>query len=119
MAGGAVLDGTLSPQGTLSGVASPTASLAGKLAGGAFLGGTLSAPAKLQGVVSVQESLAGALTIAGGDIPAYHGETTVTPSQEAQVIPCGGYAMPQNIIVEAIPSNYGLITWDGVTLSVS
>lgn len=113
------ISGRLSAEGNLSGVASTDASLAGTLAGGALLSGRLSPAPKLRGVVSVTETLTGGLSISTGSIPAYHGETTITPSTEEQVISCGGLAMPTDIVVEAIPSNYGLITWDGVTLSVS
>lgn len=113
------ISGRLSANGNLSGVASQDASLAGTLAGGAVLSGRLSPAPKLHGVVSVAESLTGGLSISTGDVPAYHGETTITPSTTEQIVSCGGLVMPADIIVEAIPSNYGLITWDGVTLSVS
>lgn len=113
------VSGRLSADGNLSGVASQDASLAGTLAGGAQLSGRLSPAPKLYGVVSVTESLTGGLSISTGSIPAYHGETTFTPSTTEQIVSCGGLVMSTDIVVEAIPSNYGLITWDGVTLSVS
>lgn len=113
------ISGRLSADGNLSGVASQDASLTGKLEGGVLLSGRLSPAPKLRGVASVTETLTGGLSISTSGIPAYHGETTITPSTEEQVISCGGLAMPTDIIVEAIPSNYGLISWDGVTLSVS
>lgn len=49
----------------------------------------------------------------------YTGETEITPSAEAQVIPTAGLTMLSNITVNPIPSNYGLITWNGSTLTVS
>lgn len=49
----------------------------------------------------------------------YEGAYTVTPGAEAQELQTSGLQMLGNIIVEAIPSNYGLITWDGATLTVS
>lgn len=51
--------------------------------------------------------------------PLYKGDYTVIPGDEPQTIACAGYAMSQNITVEAIPSNYGRIGWNGFTLSVS
>ena len=45
---------------------------------------------------------------------------TATPSREAQVIlPDEGYAALSAVTVDPIPSNYGLITWNGSTLTVS
>lgn len=50
---------------------------------------------------------------------AYSGPTTVTPGPEAQTLNTGGLMVPENITIEPIPNNYGLITWDGSTLTVS
>ena len=55
----------------------------------------------------------------GGDLPAYTGETTVTPTQETQVLETANHSMLENITVNPIPENYGLITWDGSVLTVS
>ena len=49
----------------------------------------------------------------------YHGPYTVTPSPEAQVLETGGLVLTRNLTVNPIPSNYGLITWDGSTITVS
>ena len=49
----------------------------------------------------------------------YDGEYELTPSQEEQTIPIIGKTARQNITLNPIPSNYGLITWDGATLTVS
>lgn len=49
----------------------------------------------------------------------YEGETNVMPSDEQQVLLTKGKMVPDNIVVQAIPSNYGLITWNGSTLTVS
>lgn len=53
-----------------------------------------------------------------GAIP-YSGEYEVTPSQETQVLYTEGKALAENVIVHPIPSNYGLITWNGAVLTVS
>ena len=50
---------------------------------------------------------------------AYEGATEITPTEEAQTIPTDGYMMHTDIVVKPIPSNYGLITWDGTTITVS
>ena len=49
----------------------------------------------------------------------YTGDYSVTPSAEAQVLQTDGLRMTDNITVNPIPNNYGLITWDGSTITVS
>lgn len=49
----------------------------------------------------------------------YTGETDFIPSAEAQTIRTAGLIMDGDIIVEPIPSNYGLITWNGSYIRVS
>lgn len=47
-------------------------------------------------------------------------DKSVTPSAETQIVTYDeGYGGLGTVTVEAIPSNYGLITWDGSTLTVS
>lgn len=53
------------------------------------------------------------------DLPEYTGSVDVVPTGSAQVLSTAGTALATNIIVEPIPSNYGLITWDGQTITVS
>lgn len=49
----------------------------------------------------------------------YHGAYTITPSSEAQVLDTDTLILDGNITINPIPSNYGLITWDGSTITVS
>ena len=49
----------------------------------------------------------------------YLGPYVVTPSQSAQVLNTRDLVCNDNITVEVIPSNYGLITWNGSILTVS
>ena len=51
--------------------------------------------------------------------PPYEGAYTVTPSSETQTLSTAGMKMTGNVTVNPIPSNYGLITWDGSTITVS
>lgn len=53
------------------------------------------------------------------DATPYTGSYEVTPSDQEQVLQTNGLLMDGNVIINPIPSNYGLITWDGNTLSVS
>lgn len=49
----------------------------------------------------------------------YTGDYEVTPTSEEQLLHTNGLRMTGDIIVNPIPSNYGLITWDGSNLTVS
>ena len=49
----------------------------------------------------------------------YEGEYRFTPSSEAQTIPTAGKTLTLDIVVDPIPENYGLITWNGSSLTVS
>lgn len=49
----------------------------------------------------------------------YDGEYTITPTSETQILETKNFRMTDNIVVSAIPQNYGLITWNGSTLTVS
>ena len=53
------------------------------------------------------------------DIPYYEGDYEATPSSDEQYIHTNGLAMSTDFVVHAIPNNYGLITWNGSTLTVS
>lgn len=49
----------------------------------------------------------------------YHGPTTITPSAETQILNTAGLLVTEDLTINPIPSNYGLITWNGSTLTVS
>lgn len=53
------------------------------------------------------------------DLPVYTGETNITPSTTEQVLATAEKVVTRNIVINPIPSNYGLITWNGSTLTVS
>ena len=53
------------------------------------------------------------------EYPDYEGAYEFTPSAEVQTLDSTDKVMHQNIIINPIPSNYGLITWNGATLTVS
>ena len=55
----------------------------------------------------------------GGTIPVYHGPTEFTPTNKKQTVPVAGHRLDKNITINPIPSNYGLITWNGSVLTVS
>lgn len=51
--------------------------------------------------------------------PYYDGPYTVTPSQQTQVLPTELRTTEHDIVIDPIPSNYGLITWNGSVITVS
>lgn len=53
------------------------------------------------------------------DVPTYTGVTEATPSTERQVFNTAGKVVLKNFVVNPIPSNYGLVTWNGSVLTVS
>ena len=55
--------------------------------------------------------------LVGGE--PYEGSYSVAPSTEAQTLQTNGKLLTADIVVDAIPQNYGLITWNGSYLTVS
>lgn len=53
------------------------------------------------------------------DAPIYTGAVEVTPTQQQQILETADKLMLSNVTINPIPSNYGLITWNGSTLTVS
>jgi hypothetical protein len=49
----------------------------------------------------------------------YDGEYDITPSSAAQVFQTEGKRVLHDFVVEPIPQNYGLITYNGSTITVS
>ncbi len=84
-----------------------------------ILGGDISTSTnKITGeFVTEKVSLSG--DIQTGASVSYTGEYEFTPTQQEQIIPIEGQVARHDIIINPIPSNYGLITWDGSTLTVS
>ena len=63
--------------------------------------------------------LSGNLICGMGSYQIYDGSTVVTPSQSTQVLYTANKRITSNITINPIPSNYGLITWNGSYLTVS
>ena len=49
----------------------------------------------------------------------YDGSYSVTPSTQAVTLNTRGKVLSADVVVAPIPSNYGLITWNGAFLTVS
>lgn len=85
-----VITGQLTPSGTLSASLTPSGTLRG----------TLTVP-----------STAG--------VEKYRGEYEFTPGSESQTVEIEGLLAMQDITINPIPSNWGLITYDGSGIRVS
>ena len=57
--------------------------------------------------------------IVAADLPLYDGPYEVTPSSELQTLSITGKQADQDITINPIPNNWGLITWNGSVLTVS
>jgi hypothetical protein len=53
------------------------------------------------------------------DVETYTGSYVVTPSAESQTLDVEGKRMSRPLVVNPVPQNYGLITWNGAYLTVS
>lgn len=84
------------------------------------IGGELSLSNLIQGELDLTVQVDGDIGLFMPIYPnAYEGEYVITPSLETQTIPMQGLMASKNITIDPIPSNYGLITWDGSALTVS
>lgn len=59
------------------------------------------------------------LDIQTSDLPDYEGPTVVVPSDSAQTLSTEGTTLMSDIVVQPIPSNWGRISYDGSTITVS
>ena len=93
----------MSLQGMLTGrLSNRSARLTGRLG---------SRSARITGVMTIPQVM---------EAETYDGAYEVTPQARSDVIlDTSGKLMTDEVIIKAIPSNYGLITWDGFTLTVS
>lgn len=82
--------------------------------------GALSNTGMVSGSISGGGGVSGSITIGGSsDLPEYEGAYEVTPGAEPQVLETAYHITVDNIVIDPIPSNYGLITWNGAYLTVS
>ena len=81
--------------------------------------GKIASAVQLQGSLSGEEQLSGSFHLFEIPENQYEGSYIFTPSSVTQTIHTGGTTLLSNITINPIPSNYGLITWNGSTLTVS
>lgn len=114
-----VIEGQLSA-GTIRGSVTPGAVVSGSINTGKALKATLSPSMTVKGTLSGIPALTGELTIPSAvGVDPYQGEYRITPSTQTQTLNTSGKYLQNNVVVEPIPSNYGLITYNGSTITVS
>lgn len=59
------------------------------------------------------------VTVTHTDAPRYEGPYEATPTRETQVFETEGLLMAEHFTVNPIPSNYGLITYNGFYMTVT
>ena len=84
--------------------------LTGVLTGGGTLKGTLTQPGTINGSLTVPIYVYP---------PAYGGTYEITPTNETQILETDEKYLNNNITINPIPNNYGLITWNGTVITVS
>lgn len=74
-------------------------------------------PTVASNVVSVDADVV--TQVVSVDAEQYTGEYTFTPTADTQTIEISGMIATQDITINPIPSNYGLITWSGSVLTIT
>lgn len=67
--------------------------------------------------VNLPVNVAASYQMREGEI--YDGPYEFTPTQETQTVSTAEKLLLENIIINPIPNNYGLITWNGAIMTVS
>lgn len=84
------------------------------------ISGRLTAEARLSGRITPQQRIRGDITVPARILPEeYEGSYEVTPGPDAQILETADRWLTQDIVINPIPNNYGLITWDGSVITVS
>ena len=82
--------------------------------------GALSAVGRLDATLSGVQSLTATLSLPQAvAVDEYSGPYEFTPGNAPQVVEIANKIATADITIGPIPDNYGLITWDGSTLTVS
>ena len=114
------INGVLASPAGISGQLHGTAAITGELSGRPSIFGAIKTERHvLTGRLSGIATLSGRITLPDIDAEIYTGDTDITPGSTARTLPTNGKMLLTDITVQPIPSNYGLITWNGSVLTVS
>lgn len=67
--------------------------------------------------VEIGTKAAAEIRVTASDV--YPGPYTVTPTEEPEILQTRNRLATENVVVDAIPTNYGRLTWTGNILTVS
>lgn len=81
--------------------------------------GTIRQGATVTATLARGQTLSAHVEKAVAEPPKHGGPYEVTPTNGTQVIPTSGLMMTDDFKVNPIPSNYGLITYNGSVITVS
>lgn len=73
----------------------------------------------VKATVNVANTIVGKLVFRETSAEKYTGKYRFTPANKIQVIESENKLLLQNVIIEPIPKNYGLITWNGSYMKIS
>lgn len=74
----------------------------------------------LTGTLTSNKTVTGVLSVpSAANVTRYEGPYEFTPTADTQTIEIEHEMATQNITINPIPSNWGLITWNGAVLTVS
>lgn len=75
---------------------------------------------EIKGTLTPVGTISASLTIpSAAGVVRYEGEYEITPSASEQIIPIAYMMATEDITIKPIPNNYGLITYNGSTITVS
>ena len=84
------------------------------------ISGKLSAIGSIKGTLGGMGSIKGAISVPTYiDVDIYDGPTEITPGEESQVLETQNKTLTNRITIQAIPRNYGKVTWDGSKLTIT
>lgn len=82
--------------------------------------GKLKSSGQLSGFLNAQKGISGMLTIPSAvGVETYDGPYEFTPTQQTQTVDIAQKMATADIAINPIPSNYGLITYNGSIITVS
>lgn len=82
------------------------------------LTGTLTAQSHLSGRLAVAQGMSGILS-PRLNASHYHGSYEFVPGDTDTTVHTSGQILSDDIVIKAIPSNYGKITWTGSAIIVT
>lgn len=81
--------------------------------------GKIKAKQTLTAKIEAEKHIYGKLAFRNTSASEYSGSYEFTPTRKTQIVQTENKLLLRNIVIEPIPKNYGLITWNGSFLKVT